>query len=212
MSKRVLVLAPHTDDGELACGATISKMLRNGIEVFYVAFSTCEESLPDGLKKEDIINELYKATSVLGIKRDNIKILDYKVRYFEDNRQSILDDLIKICNQINPDVVFSPSVHDVHQDHVTIAKECIRAFKKKTILQYEVPWNNLTFDNQLFITVDDIDVRNKVAAVACYKTQVGKKYVEKDFIEGLMITHGVQIGAEYAEVFEAPRIIVKELV
>jgi LmbE family N-acetylglucosaminyl deacetylase len=43
--RRMLVLAPHTDDGELGCGATISKLLRKNVEIYYVAFSSCEESL-----------------------------------------------------------------------------------------------------------------------------------------------------------------------
>ena len=28
---RVLVLAPHTDDGELGCGATIAKLIDEGL-------------------------------------------------------------------------------------------------------------------------------------------------------------------------------------
>ena len=36
---RVLVLAPHTDDGELGAGATIAKLIEHGADVRYVAFS-----------------------------------------------------------------------------------------------------------------------------------------------------------------------------
>lgn len=43
----ILVLAPHTDDGELGMGGTISKLIADGKEVTYVAFSTAEESVPD---------------------------------------------------------------------------------------------------------------------------------------------------------------------
>ena len=39
-NNRVLVLAPHTDDGELGCGGTISRMVEEGREVYYAAFST----------------------------------------------------------------------------------------------------------------------------------------------------------------------------
>ena len=38
--KNVLVLAPHTDDGELGAGGFISKLVEQGAEVTYVAFST----------------------------------------------------------------------------------------------------------------------------------------------------------------------------
>ena len=46
--RRVLVLAPHTDDAELGCGGTIARLLRDGVDVFVAAFSTAEESLPPG--------------------------------------------------------------------------------------------------------------------------------------------------------------------
>ena len=45
---KVLVLAPHTDDGELGCGASLSKLQRLGHEIHYVAFCTCDSNLPDG--------------------------------------------------------------------------------------------------------------------------------------------------------------------
>ena len=38
--ERVVVFAPHTDDGEIGCGGTMAKFLEEDREVFYVAFST----------------------------------------------------------------------------------------------------------------------------------------------------------------------------
>lgn len=208
--KVILVLAPHTDDGELACGATISKMIRLGCHVHYVAFSSCKDSLPEGSEQDCLIKEMFEATAVLGIPQENVACLDFTVRHFEDHRQEILDSMIQLNDKLHPDVIFSPSVHDVHQDHVTIAEECLRAFKKKTILQYEVPWNNYTFDNQLFSCVEKVDVEKKIEAVKRYSSQQDRNYVSRDFLEGLLVTHGVQIGFEFAEVFEIPRMIIKE--
>ena len=50
--KNVLVLAPHTDDGELGAGGTIAKLIEGGAKVTYAAFSTAAESVPDGLPKD----------------------------------------------------------------------------------------------------------------------------------------------------------------
>lgn len=203
----VLVLAPHTDDGELGCGATISKYLREGKQVYYAAFSTCEESLPEGMQKDTLKKELIKATSTLGIPEQNVITFNYEVRNFSAHRQEILDDMIKLNNNIRPDVVFIPSIKDVHQDHRTIAEEGIRAFKKTTIMCYELPWNNLNFDNQAFVCVTDLDVKNKISAIECYKSQATRPYVTQEYIKSLLITHGVQVGVDYAEVFEVPRLI-----
>lgn len=36
--KNVLVLAPHTDDGELGAGSTINRLIEEGSKVTYAAF------------------------------------------------------------------------------------------------------------------------------------------------------------------------------
>ena len=33
--KNVLILAPHTDDGEFGCGGSIVKLIDSGAEVYY---------------------------------------------------------------------------------------------------------------------------------------------------------------------------------
>jgi hypothetical protein len=93
MSEVVLILAPHTDDGELGCGATLSKLVRYGADIYYVAFSSCQDSLPEGAGPDCLIKEMQAATTVLGIPQENVKCLDFKVRHFEDHRQEILDSM-----------------------------------------------------------------------------------------------------------------------
>ena len=49
---KILVLAPHTDDGEFGCGGTIARLVDTGASVTYVAFSSAEESVPEGMDKD----------------------------------------------------------------------------------------------------------------------------------------------------------------
>lgn len=42
----ILVLAPHTDDGELGLGGTISKLIELGKKVTYVAFQPLSSPYP----------------------------------------------------------------------------------------------------------------------------------------------------------------------
>ena len=76
------------------------------------------------------------------------------MRTFPDHRQEILELLIEIWNDWQPDCVFQPSLHDVHQDHQTIASEGLRAFKRTTILGYEIPWNNFDFSYQAYLALE----------------------------------------------------------
>lgn len=66
--KKVLVLAPHTDDGEFGCGGSIAKLVEIGVEVHYVAFSACEQSVIPQFPSDILITEVKATTKMLGLK------------------------------------------------------------------------------------------------------------------------------------------------
>ncbi|MCA6058335.1 PIG-L family deacetylase [Thalassolituus sp. ST750PaO-4] len=204
----VLVLAPHTDDGELGAGGFISKLIEQGAKVTYVAFSTAEESVPDHLPRDILKTEVRSATGKLGMSENNLVILNYQVRKLNYARQEILEDLVRIRKSSNFDLVLMPSLKDIHQDHTTIAQEGLRAFKGTTILGYELIWNNLSFDTTSFIKLESRHIEAKYSALQCYTSQSGRDYMSRDFIFALAKTRGVQIGAEYAESFEVVRWVI----
>jgi N-acetylglucosamine malate deacetylase 1 len=207
--KKVLVLAPHTDDGEFGCGGTIVKLIEMGAEVHYVAFSACEQSVLPQFPKDILVTEVKAATQILGISPSNLKLLKYDVRTFNFNRQAILDDIIQLKKDIDPDLVFIPSINDIHQDHATIANEAVRAFKFTTILSYELPWNNFDFTTTCFVHLDEKHILTKFEALKEYKSQAHRPYANEEFIRSLARVRGVQIGTNYAEVFEVIRWIIK---
>ena len=206
--KIVYVLAPHTDDGELGAGGTISKLIEMGADVYYFAFSTAETSVPEGFPKDILKTEVINATTKLGIKKDNVIIYNYEVRKLNYARQEILEDLIKHRNDLKPDLVLMPSLNDIHQDHSTIAQEGLRAFKNTTILGYELIWNNLHFDTTSFVKLDKKHIQSKSDALKEYKSQGIRDYMSEEFIFSLAKTRGVQIGTQYAESFEVIRLVI----
>lgn len=206
--KRVLVLAPHTDDGEFGCGGTIAKFIEEGHEVTYAAFSACQQSVLPQFPSDILITEVKAATKVLGIKSENLLLFDYDVRTFGYRRQDILDDLIKIRQEIKPDLIFMPDLQDVHQDHATVATEGLRAFKFSSILSYELPWNNLSFTTSSFVHLDEKHVQTKVNALKEYQSQAHRPYSDEDFLRSVARTRGVQIGTKYAEAFNIVRWII----
>jgi LmbE family N-acetylglucosaminyl deacetylase len=206
--KTILVLAPHTDDGELGCGGSIARFLEEGKEVYYVAFSTAEESVPEGLPKNILETEVREATKILGIPSSNLIIYKFQVRKLNYVRQEILEELVKIKRRINPGLVFIPSPNDLHQDHQTVAIEGMRAFKQVSILGYELPWNNIKFSTQAFIKLENRHIIKKINALKAYKSQSFRDYLTEDFIWSLAKTRGVQIGSKYAETFEVIRWVI----
>ncbi len=203
--EKVLVLAPHTDDGELGCGGTIARKIEEGAEVMYVAFSICTRSLPEGWDPMTLAHEVKKATNILGIKSDNLILFDFDVRRFKEVRQEILEELVKINKKFKPDLVLVPSPTDIHQDHQVISEEGLRAFKNVSIFGYELPWNNTSFNTRCFIKLEEKHITIKIKALQEYASQKHRTYLNAKFIESLAITRGVQINHQYAEAFEVIR-------
>jgi N-acetylglucosamine malate deacetylase 1 len=203
--QRALILAPHTDDGEFGCGGTISKMIEEKVEIYYVAFSSADKSLPPNLPSDTLVREVKVATKVLGIDPSHLILFDFPVRDFPQHRQSILEEMVRLEAELSPDTVFLPSWRDTHQDHGVIANEGFRAFKKGTMLGYELPWNNLTFSTTAFVVLRQADVERKVKAIACYESQQDRRYTQPETIWSLARTRGTQVNTEYAETFEVVR-------
>jgi LmbE family N-acetylglucosaminyl deacetylase len=205
--ERALVLAPHTDDGEFGCGGTMARLVEEGIDVRYVAFSIATRSLPEGFAPDTLAREVREATGELGIPVDNLTVHDFDVRTFPDRRQEILELLIELWNDWQPDVVFQPSLHDIHQDHQTVAAEGLRAFKRTTILGYEIPWNNFDFAYQSYFALEKKHIERKAEALSKYASQQHRRYANPEYVWNLARTHGININREYAEVFQVYRVI-----
>src|SRR5262249_29288886 len=144
-TSRVLVLSAHTDDAELGCGGTIARLLSNGTEVSVVAFSTAQESLPMGSPPDRLRCELLKAMNMLGVEPKRAFVYGYPVRRLSHHRQEVLEELVKLKRQLEPEVVFVTASTDVHQDHQVLYGEAVRAFRDITVWGYELPWNHITF-------------------------------------------------------------------
>jgi LmbE family N-acetylglucosaminyl deacetylase len=190
--KRALVLAPHTDDGELGAGGTIARLTEAGCQVHYAAFSIAEESVPNGFPSDILDTEVRTATRCLGILPESLHVFRYKVRKLSYARQDVLEELVRLRNAFNFDLVMMPNLHDIHQDHETVAREGRRAFKNITVLGYE-----------------EVHLVQKIEALQAYQSQRGRTYMSPEFVHSLATARGVQVGARYAEAFEVIRWVMR---
>jgi len=204
--RRVLVLAAHTDD-EFGCAGTMLRLLEGGAEILYYALSSCEESVPKGFGQGVLVDECRRCLAALGVAPENVRIGPYKVRFFPRDRQAILEDFVTLSREYRPDLVFLPTSQDTHQDHQTVNAEGFRAFKHASILGYELPQNLVSFHNTSFVPLSAAHVEKKIAALKSYASQEFRAYSRDEFIRGLAKVRGVQCSADYAEAFEAIRLI-----
>jgi len=196
--KRILALAPHTDDVELGCGGTLNKFRRRGYEIDVVALSSPED-------KPQIEIEFAHSMGSQGFRHE---LRGYKVRNFTASRQEILEDLVELSRRKNYDIVFCPSTDDRHQDHEVVANETFRAFKDTSIWGYELPWNHREFKSDIFVALSPENLEAKMKSLAKYISQRNRPYFSKEVMESLARTRGIQIGRLYAEAFENIRTVV----
>ncbi len=202
-SKNILVLAPHTDDGEFGCGASMAKWIEQGYRLIYAAFSSCRSVVPEGFPSDILVKEVQQATNLMGIK--DLLLFDYEVRVFSSKRQEILDDMVKLAREYQPSLVLTPASTDIHQDHVVIHSESLRAFKYNRLLGYELPWNTTVMTTSCFSAVEERHILKKTEAILSYQSQAFRHYYSAEFIRSLAYTRGTQAGTKYAEAFEVIR-------
>lgn len=186
----------------------INKLVNEGAEVYYAVFSACEISILSKFPKDILVNEVKAATKRLGIDSNNLFLFKYNVRTFNFKRQEILDDIIKLREKVQPDLVFILSINDLHQDHKTIADEAMRAFKFSSILSYEMSWNNISFKTGCFYKLGEENMEAKIDALKIDESQAHRSYANSNFILSLATVRGVQVNTKYAETFEVLRWII----
>jgi hypothetical protein len=164
--------------------------------------------VPKGFPRDVLRTENRNAAQKLGVKPEDALVLDFQVRTFPEHRQRVLDTMIRLNREYRPSLVFVPSATDTHQDHKTVADEGFRAFKRTTILAYELSWNTLEFSNRCFVTLEEEDIQKKIAALYEYNSQQAcRTYVNEAYVRALALVRGTQIQKPLAEVFDVPRLI-----
>lgn len=206
--KNILVIAAHPDDEVLGVGGTIAKHISNGDEVFVVYVTSGEYQNYDGkiIKNEEIaMKEARKSIEVLGVKKENLILLNlYKskeVKY----ESKLIEELNKIIDNKKIDIIYTHWDDDVHQDHSAIGKATLNAGRHiPTILMYRSNWYASTkqFNCNFYSDISNF-MDLKIKALKEHKTEVkhrGNNWI--DFVKFENKTSGIEIGVEYAETFK----------
>lgn len=202
VGKRVCCIGAHPDDIELGCGALIANIGKRA-EVFCVTLSDNQKN-PD---LSNLVAEHRASMSVLGVPADHDYLMDFETRRFPQLRQEILETLIKIKRDFRPEIVFVHTRNDIHQDHVTVMDETVRAFRGTTVLGFDVLRSSYGFFPHFLFEVSEEDVEKKLAALAEYKTYTDRYYFESSITRATMIRHGALAERPFAEGFDIHRVV-----
>jgi LmbE family N-acetylglucosaminyl deacetylase len=135
--KKVLFVGAHPDDIELGCGALIHNILRRNFENSEILCVTLSDNKKNPAL-QNLAHEHMQSMRVLGLPEDKVVLESFETRRFPQLRQEILEFLYRLNRQYQPDLVFTHTQHDIHQDHVQATEEVLRAFRGTTVLGYDV--------------------------------------------------------------------------
>jgi LmbE family N-acetylglucosaminyl deacetylase len=200
--KRVLFLGAHPDDIEIGCGALLH-------HITGMSEVTCV-TLSDNLKNPDlhnVVEEQRRSMAILGVEPGRVRYGPFETRVFPQARQEILEYFLQLRAELRPEVIFVHSDQDVHQDHLTMTQEALRAFRGITLLGFDVVRSSYGFFPHFMVEVNEADVRAKIEALAQYKTYADKYYFSPELTRAIMVRHGALAEKAFAEGFDILRIV-----
>lgn len=214
--KKILFLGAHMDDVEFGCGGLISSLIRSNFPQKNLFVQVLSKNLRDSEGKivlQRDIEEQYKSFESLGLDKNSYEVnsvVDGQV--FPEQRQKLLDFLYQIKNKFSPDIVFTNSRNDVHQDHRTLAETTLKAFNRRSIIYYQIYNSSHRDFSNFFFPIEIEDVQNKIKALNSFKSMLSSDtslidYFSDDVIKSKLVVDGLKSGNKYAECFEIERLI-----
>lgn len=200
--KKVLFLGAHPDDIELGCGALLHHIAKQ-TDLLCVTLSDNQKN-PE---LQNVKREHFESMAVLGVPQEKIVLGPFTTRIFHDARQEILEYFLKLRRDFQPDLIFTHSKQDVHQDHNAMTDEALRAFRGITVLGFDVVRSSYGFFPHFLVEVTEEDVNKKIKALACYETYREKYYFNSELTRSIMIRHGALAERPFAEGFDILRIV-----
>lgn len=197
---KILLVSAHPDDAEISCGGTISRLRIPENEIWSIYFCPCTEDS----KNKGHLEDHQKACELLGI--DRLIAKEFLVNRLEEYKQKVRDILYKLREEYKPDLVLCPSIHDLHQDHKTVSECCLTIFRDtSSILGFEVLRSvGPKFTPNLYVLLTRLDVKRKIEAIKCYKSQLKARpyfFTVENFLAQMKM-RGVQAKSDWAEAYE----------
>jgi LmbE family N-acetylglucosaminyl deacetylase len=148
--RRVLALGSHSDDIEIGCGATILALTRAQpkLEVTWVVLGA------QGIRKEEA-----RASASVFLRsagRSNVVVHEFRDGFFPYVGGEVKGVLEELKASVEPDIIFTHTRHDLHQDHRLVCELTWNTWRDHLILEYEIPKYGTQrakhwFDEELFI-------------------------------------------------------------
>lgn len=202
----VACLGAHADDIEIGAGATIARLAGSFPDCtfrFVVASADDERAQEAEASAAKLLGD--RVATIVG------RFPDGSLPYADPD--GVKQFFRRALDGLDPDVVFSPSLHDRHQDHRFVADLAHQLMRNRLILQYEVHKSDGDLTRPgVYVPLTADEARAKTAHLdATFVSQHAKPWYDEETLRSLMRLRGVECGAGdgYAEAFFADRIVIR---
>ena len=193
---KIIAFGAHPDDLEPQIGGSVAKFVHEGAKVTLV---TCTLTSTGAQSSSTRQEEGRRAAKILGSEFIGMGIKEEELAF---NRQ-LINQIDEIINVINPDIVFTVSGEDSHQDHQSVYQSVISASRKNSFslvsLGQVLPGGIGKHKLNYFNDISDF-IKTKQEAMMQYESQI-KKYGDQ-WVEAVIArdkSWGFNIGTKFAE-------------
>ena len=200
-TKRVLAIGAHPDDLEIGCGGTLLKMSHSGYKLRGLILTRGEMGGDPSVRGETAL----VAATIIGF--DQLQVLDLKDTHLSRQAAVVFQWIEKAIGEFRPNLILTHSQNDYHPDHETVHRVTMAAARNfSSILCFESPSATGQFQPDFFVDVSPF-VDTKLLAISEHRDQSKKDYLSPRQILAKLIFRGSQGRVEYAEGFEAIRLL-----
>ena len=193
----VLAIGAHPDDVEIGAAGTLLAHRAAGDTVAILTLSRGAR----GGDQAQRARESQEAADVIGARL----FLDD----LEDTRIAEGDPTIgaisRVVEELQPTVVYTHSIHDIHQDHRNTHRAAMVACRRVgRVYCFQSPSATVEFRPTHFVAIDD-QVGRKLKAIGTFGSQAVRDYLEPDLIAATARYWSRYCDGSHAEPFEAIR-------
>jgi LmbE family N-acetylglucosaminyl deacetylase len=202
---QVLCLGSHADDIEIGCGGTILRLAEQypGCAFHWVVFSATGAREAEARRGASLF---VGPTALRGL----------LLKTFPDGFMPFVGAEVKavfeeLKQAVSPDVIFTHSRRDAHQDQRLIAELTWNTFRDHMILEYEIPkYDGDMGQPGLFVPLSSEVYQAKVRYIMeAFQSQHTRRWFEPETFLSLMRLRGMECNAPsgYAEAFYCRKLV-----
>jgi LmbE family N-acetylglucosaminyl deacetylase len=203
---KVLCLGAHCDDIEIGCGATLVDLAKRWPDLEFHAVIFCSDEQREKEARQSLAALLGDNTHV------SLHFGELRDGYLPYQAVEAKEYLVSKVNSLAPDLVFTHSRNDLHQDHRFVGEITYQAIRNSLILEMEIPKydGDMGRPNMYFPVSQNATDLKISTLMECYPSQADKLWFSEESFRSILRLRGIECRSATgtAEAFYASKVVI----